>query len=340
MTAQATSPTDGLQEENLTYRIDRADAELPPATVKTIYFVGVTTARSSIRTVFPAWARALTLGDIRLVGIDMPLHASPALYRKVVEFIRTDSMSLGALVTSHKLDLFAAARDLFDVVDPHAELMEETSCISKSDGELVCHAKDPISSGLALDSFIKRGYWEESGGEAICLGAGGSAIAISWYLTQPRRGTDRPSRVVVTNRSPARLGSLKRKFASLSLDVPMDYVLCPTPADNARVVNAARPGSLVVNATGLGKDAPGSPLPNDVIWPENGLVWDLNYRGDPVFLDQARASEQKRHLHVEDGWVYFIHGWIQVIGEVLKVEIPTSGPSFDELSSIASRMRR
>ena len=30
-----------------------------------------------------------------------------------------------------------------------AALMEETSCLSKRGGRLVCHAKDPISSGLA-----------------------------------------------------------------------------------------------------------------------------------------------------------------------------------------------
>jgi shikimate 5-dehydrogenase len=95
-------------------------------------------------------------------------------------------------------------------------------------------------------------------------------------------------------------------------------------------------GSLVVNATGLGKDAPGSPLTDTARWPADAIAWDLNYRGDLVFLDQARAAGA-RH---EDGWVYFLHGWTQVIAEVFGVAIPTSGPRFDALGGIASAVRR
>ena len=105
------------------------------------------------------------------------------------------------------------------------------------------------------------------------------------------------------------------------------------------MVTAQPAGSLVINATGLGKDAPGSPLTGAAVFPERGLVWELNYRGDLVFLDQARAQEQARHLAVHDGWVYFLHGWTQVIGEVFHTEIPTSGPAFDRLSEIARSTR-
>jgi shikimate 5-dehydrogenase len=92
---------------------------------------------------------------------------------------------------------------------------------------------------------------------------------------------------------------------------------------------------MVINATGLGKDGPGSPLTDAVRFPENGLIWEFNYRGDLVFLDQARAQETARHLTVHDGWVYFIHGWTRVIAEVFDIDIPMSGPAFDALSQIA-----
>ena len=45
-----------------------------PATQPTFYFIGVTTAKSSIMRVFPAWARHLGLKDAVLKGIDFPLH--------------------------------------------------------------------------------------------------------------------------------------------------------------------------------------------------------------------------------------------------------------------------
>ena len=99
------------------------------------------------------------------------------------------------------------------------------------------------------------------------------------------------------------------------------------------------PGSLVINATGLGKDAPGSPLTDAARFPERGIAWDLNYRGDLVFLDQARAQASRRALQVEDGWTYFLHGWTQVIAEVFHIDIPVRGPEFEALSEIAQVAR-
>jgi shikimate 5-dehydrogenase len=100
-----------------------------------------------------------------------------------------------------------------------------------------------------------------------------------------------------------------------------------------------KPQSLVMNATGLGKDAPGSPLTSAGKFPEKGIVWDFNYRGDLLFLAQARAQATARNLSIEDGWVYFVHGWTRVVAEVFDVDIPTSGPKFDDISRIAKEAR-
>ena len=73
--------------------------DLGPATRPTFYFIGVTTAKSSIMKVFPAWARQLNLGDCEIRGIDCKWHDAPEVYRAVVTFLKNDSLSLGALVT-------------------------------------------------------------------------------------------------------------------------------------------------------------------------------------------------------------------------------------------------
>lgn len=307
-----------------------------PATKPTFYFIGVTTGKSSIMTVFPKWAAHLGLGDVEIRGIDLIPHDSVENYRAVVEFIKRDPLSLGALVTTHKLDLFAAARDFFDEIDPHAALMAETSCLSKRDGRLICHAKDPISSGLAIDGFVPTGHFASTGAEIFSMGAGGSTIALTWHLMQQSRGADRPSRIVVSNRSQARLDHIRAIHQTLGSDIPCDYVLAPTPQDNDAVLAGLKPGSLVINATGLGKDAAGSPLTFDGTFPERGIVWELNYRGDLIFLDQAKAQADPQGLQIEDGWTYFIHGWTQVIAEVFDIDIPTSGPAFDAISRIAA----
>jgi len=307
----------------------------------TFYFIGVTTGKSSIMRVFPAWAQYLSarhpaFEKAQICGIDFVPHAEPQRYREAVHFIKNDPLSLGCLVTTHKLDLYAACQDLFDEIDPHARLMAETSCLSKREGRLVCHAKDPISSGLALDGFLQPDHFANTEAEVFSMGAGGSTIALTWHLMQASRGRNRPSRIIISNRSQARLDHIRHIHAQIGSDIPVDYVLSPEPADNDRVLEGLKEGSLVINATGLGKDAPGSPLSNGAIFPERGIVWELNYRGDLVFLDQARAQAQRRKLQIENGWTYFIHGWTQVIAEVFDIPLPASGPDFDAIARIAS----
>ena len=316
------------------------DTRYEPAAVPTMYFIGVTTGKSSIMTVFPRWAEHLGLKGAVIRGIDCKWHDRPEVYRRAVEFIKHDPLSLGALVTTHKIDLLAACRDLFDELDPFAQLMGEVSGISKRGGKLVGHAKDPISSGLALEAFLPAGHWERTGAEVLVLGAGGSSIAVTCYLMDQRHGSNRPSKIVVTNRSQPRLEEIRRVHAKLAQPVPVEYHHAPRAEDNDALVNCLKPHSLVINATGLGKDAPGSPITDRALFPEDGFAWDFNYRGELVFLEQARAQAEERALHVEDGWVYFLHGWTQVIAEVFHVEIPARGPGFDEISRIAAEARR
>ncbi|MFV2082838.1 MAG: shikimate dehydrogenase, partial [bacterium] len=118
-----------------------------------------------------------------------------------------------------------------------------------------------------------------------------------------------------------------------------EYRLISSPEENDSLLAGLPPGSLVVNATGLGKDAPGSPLTDAAHFPERGFAWDFNYRGDLVFLDQAQAQSDGKSLTVEDGWVYFLHGWTRVIAEVFDIAIPTSGPTFETLSQVAAAAR-
>lgn len=308
-----------------------------PAEKPTLYFIGVTTAKSSIMKVFPAWAEYLGLGDVVIKGIDFPPHASHSEYRAAVDFIKRDPLSLGALVTTHKIDLFSACKDLFDDIDAYARLMGETSCLSKREGLFMCHAKDPISSGLALDGFLPHDHFRKTGGAVFSIGAGGSTIALTWHLLKSDRGDNLPSRVVVSNRSRPRLDELRRIHEELKFKTPTEYVVCTEHEDNDAILSSLPPGSLVINATGLGKDAPGSPLSDNGVFSQHCIAWDLNYRGDLVFLDQARAQKAERDLQVEDGWTYFIHGWTQVIAEVFHIEIPPHGLRFDEISAIAAQ---
>lgn len=307
---------------------------LTPAKVPTFYFIGVTTGQSSIMRVFPKWAEALGL-DAVMKGIDLPLHAPAEMYREVTEFLKNDPLSLGALVTTHKLDLFHACRDMFDYVDPFAQQLEEVSSLSKKDGKFCAHAKDPISSGLALEAFVPQNYWKDHGGEVLILGAGGSSLAMTMYFTQEKFEGNIPSRITIANRSQPRLDSAREVLYNRAGQTELRFLLSPTPADNDALVAALPPHSLVINATGLGKDAPGSPTTDAVQYPEDCLVWEINYRGNLLFKEQAEKQAAEKRLHVEDGWTYFIHGWTQVIEEVFHIKLDAA--DLARLSDIAKQ---
>jgi shikimate 5-dehydrogenase len=305
----------------------------------TMYFIGVTTAKSSINRIFPLWAECLKLGSCQLKGFDFKLHDEPRLYREAVEFIKSDLLSLGALVTTHKIDLCRAGRDIFDELDPLSDSMGEVSSIFKKSGKLHGRAVDPISSGLALEAFLPRDHWEKTNAEVYILGAGGSAVALAWYLVQSGHGANLPFKIHVADRSQPRLDHLQALHSSWKSDVPLQCHLVESPRRADAILKSLQPGSLIVNATGLGKDGPGSPLTDEAVFPENSLVWEFNYRGDLLFLRQAEAQKSTKNLQTEDGWIYFVHGWTRVIADVFGVEIPTQGREFDELSRIAAGVR-
>ena len=304
-----------------------------PATAPTLYFIGVTTGQSSIMKVFPKWADALGLKDAVIKGIDFAPHSSAEEYREAVTFIKNDPLSLGALVTTHKIDLFNTCKDLFEYVDPYAERLGEVSSISKKGGKLCAHAKDPISSGMALENFVPANYWTQYDGDVLLLGAGGSTLAMSVYFAQEQFGANVPKRIIIANRSVPRLESAQAILDGINPKIHFEYIHNPTPADNDKTLASLKPHSLIVNATGLGKDGPGSPLTDDCVFPEDSLVWEINYRGDLLFKRQDEAQAQSRRLHVEDGWIYFIHGWTQVISEVFQIDI--KGELLEKLSEIA-----
>jgi shikimate dehydrogenase len=302
-------------------------------------FIGVTASRSSINAVFPAWASELGLDGVRLAPVDLPVDSPAERYREIVAEIAADPDHHGALVTSHKVRLLEAAADLFDELDPYARLASEVSCISKRDGRLRGHAKDPITAGQSLEDFVPRGHFAGDA-EVLCFGAGGSGLAISLYFATRPDADDRPRRITLVNRRQARLDTCRDILHRLDAPEPavgFRYVSNADPRVNDEMMEASPPGTLVINATGLGKDRPGSPITDAGRFPAQGLAWEINYRGELDFLHQARAQQEERGLVVEDGWRYFVYGWSAVIDEVFDLGLDEA--DVDRLSEIATEVR-
>jgi hypothetical protein len=125
------------------------------------------------------------------------------------------------------------------------------------------------------------------------------------HLAQKRDRADRPRRVTVVNRSADRLDCLRKMVAGLDTDIEFEYHCNVLPEVNDELMGKLPPASVVINATGMGKDLPGSPITDGGLFPIGGVAWELNYRGELRFLHQALEQRETRQVRVEDGLLWW-----------------------------------
>ena len=241
----------------------------------------------------PRLGEHLGLADAVIKGVDFPPPCARGRVSLGGRIPEERPVSLGALVTTHKIDLYHACLDQFDAIDRHARLhgRDELPVEARRPARLPRQGPDLFGPGARR--LPARSPFRADRRRGVLDGRRwvDDRAHLASHATGPRR--DRPTRIVVSNRSPARLEEIRRIHAELGSGVPTEYVLAaPTPRDNDAVLASFEPGSLVINATGLGKDAPGSPADRRRRgFPNTRIAWDLNYRGELVFLDQARAQQ-------------------------------------------------
>ncbi|XVU24562.1 shikimate dehydrogenase family protein [Actinoplanes sp. CA-054009] len=289
--------------------------------MSTVWFVGVSTGQSLINKAFPLWMKDLGL-EVRLVGRDLPIDAPASRYRELVAELKADADALGAVITSHKVAVVREAGDLIETLDPLAVECGEVGALRRDGGKLAGFARDPLSIGRVVDEI-----WP-GGDHLVCLGAGGSAIALGRHLLS--RATP-PADLIFTDRDEAAARHLRKVLDPWAVrrQVRLSVHIGSGPWDP--LVAAAPAGMLVVNATGLGKDRPGSPLSPTTGFPTAAVVWDLNYRGDLALLRQAR---DRADVTAHDGWSLFCHGWAAALGPILDLpDEPATAHRFTELAA-------
>jgi shikimate dehydrogenase len=309
------------------------------------YFIGVTTGQSAMARILPLWAKNLDI-NLNLVGIDLPLDANPSLYRKVVLDLKEDTKAIGSVVTTHKLKTFEFASDLFTEFDALAKLTKEICMIRKHGTHLAGLAMpDCLSNSLSLKSMLGKNYWRDHASDVLCFGAGGVARAIALSLlcdfdsASPLTAklAAKPRTLHLVDINQRHLQSIRSLLEPLRDNMDIQYVCQSKAEDNDQLLARLPMGSLIINATGMGKDRPGSPLTDHASFPANSIIWDLNYRGERQFLKQARAQELEKNLCIHDGWLSFMYGWTQALQ--LALQQTFSPDQFRQLVEIAEPFR-
>ncbi len=298
-------------------------------------FLGVQTQDSKSLKLFPDWAHALGIHGASLRGVNLPIDGSLGAHYRAIDQIKVDPQIYGALVTSHKLSIVRAADQLIDHYTDEAALTGEVSALYKRHGKLWGHAVDPENCGLSMRKFLPSDWWRNHKKSGILvLGGGGACIAL--IVTILRQHLNCPSFIQVVEKRADNIEHCSRVIERLSSNkVVVELIHSSSASVCDQLISDLPPFSMVINATGMGKDVPGSPATDAVCFPMNGVVWELNYRGSRPFLHQAIQQSHHRSLIVEDGWYYFLRGWSSVIGLVF--DVPMTPKRFDDFCAVIQR---
>ncbi|MBB5790070.1 shikimate dehydrogenase [Jiangella mangrovi] len=277
-----------------------------------VAFVGVDTSGSRIHQEFPAWAARLGRPEWVLRGVDLPTTTPAATYRDLVDAIAANPQIAGAVVTSHKLRLYRAAAARLRSIDAFAELTLEVNALARRDdgvggGVVDGFARDP----LALAAVVHR--LDPAGRDVVVYGAGGAGTALLLALTLDE--SRRPRTITVIDSDDGALAAFRATADRCGLLDDRLHLLAAGDGDSDSATTRIPEHALVVNATGLGKDRPGSPLPPGTVLPASATAWDFNYRGDLTFLADARAQGAT----AVDGWDYFVAGWAAALTAIAGV---------------------
>jgi shikimate 5-dehydrogenase len=286
-------------------------------------FVGVSTKSSFVHHVFKEWASCLGK-RLFLSPCDIPLGASPDVYRRTVNELRQSYPKLtGALITSHKAAIFDSSAGIFDFLSEDANRLGEVGMAYWSGGRFCGGASDVNSTDRVVKRMLADSpTWMHGCRNAVILGAGGAGVALANTLSiNPEVGC---TRVTLVESDIARVKRVSELVERWDSNVPITVIQSTVESDE--LVQNAGVGSLIVNASGLGKDRPGSPVSKSISFPLKSFVWEFNYRfqpqQNPTFLELATAQGVERQLTIEDGWDYFIWGWLGVMSRVVGIEDP------------------
>jgi len=281
----------------------------------TMFFIGVSTDKSIVNNVFQDWIKILDK-DAEIIGVNLDINCNTSKYLEIVSYIKSQPLALGSLVTTHKVRLYNSTKHLFDSISNSCREFEEIGAIYKKGKSLYGEVTDIYTTKYALNQFFSLNYFKNNFADCCILGAGGAGLALAFNILSNKNSL--PDRLILTDINKSRIENSKKILKKYDKNNILELHLV-TNSETDEIIKNLKKGSLIVNATGLGKDRDGSPFSANVDIPMNCYLWEFNYRGNLDFLRIAREQSVKNELVIVDGWMYFIHGWTQVMSRVFNI---------------------
>jgi shikimate 5-dehydrogenase len=283
-------------------------ADFPTSPAKpTIYIVGNQPLPEALLDVYPKWARRFDHRSTAIVPVAAPSESDATWYQRFTEFLRDEYHAVGAVMASQATPLFEHARHLFDGFDDDAELLGEIGVAVRAPGTLT--ARSPAK--IAAQQAYEHTFGDDSDpSEILIIGATGPARALALALSNSA-GASNPRRVCLTTLDGKSMTDMRQRVAELPEDRRPTLRHIQSQLEHDRLVTLLPPGSLVVNATGPADEDTPSPVGSAALFPQNGLVWDIDAVGiSSPFLDKARQQRRERGLRLADGPVFHQYQWL------------------------------
>lgn len=278
--------------------------DLPASPTKpTAYLVGDPPLPDDLLEAIPKWARRFGHRSTAIEAVEAPLDSDAAGYRAFVEFLRDEYHAVGAMMVSHATSLFDHAGQSFDEIDGEAALLGEIGVAVRAPGTLSARAP---AKEAAQQAYAQIFGDTGDATEALIIGGTGPARALALALSHSGY-----QRVTLTTLDGKSMTDMRQRVAALPEDRRPTLRHIESQLEHDRLVTLLPPGSLVAKASGPATPDTPSPVGSAALFPQNGMVWDLDAVGlGSPFLDKAREQRRARGLQLADGPLFHQYQWI------------------------------
>jgi shikimate 5-dehydrogenase len=289
-------------------------ADLPaPPSKPTVYIVGAEPLPQGLLDVLPKWVQRFGDKSTAIVPMAAPSAADAAGYQRFVDFMRDEYNAVGAIMLSHASTLFEHTQQMFDEFDDDAKLLGKIGVAVRTPGTLTALAPAKRAAQQAYEQTFGN---DSTPAEALIIGATAQARALALALSNSDSGSG-PLRVCLTTLDGKSMTDMRQRIADLPEDRRPVLRHIESPLEHDRLLTLLPPGSLVVNATGPANADTKSPVGDAALFPEEGMVWDLDAVGiSSPFLDKARQQRRPRGLRLADGPIFHQYQWLAAVAAV------------------------